>query len=72
MTLADDDTNPILIDNAKRAIQGKLRNLVANFANNANGAILFLTLQCALYPLPPGDIHPIHTQPNPCTAPGAT
>ena len=44
VTLADDDTNPILTDYAYRAIQGNamwqrnLRNLVANFANNASGA----------------------------------
>ena len=42
MTLADDDTDPILTDNAngqsKAMCQCKLCNLVANFANNTNGA----------------------------------
>ena len=42
VTLADEDTNSILTDNANRAIQGNVAmqwcNLVANFANNANGA----------------------------------
>ena len=40
--LADEDTNSILTDNANRAIQDNVAmqwcNLVANFANNANGA----------------------------------
>ena len=42
VTLADDDTKPILTDNADRTIQGNVAMhvtlLVANFANNANGA----------------------------------
>ena len=43
VTLADEDTNSILTDNAKKGNprqcgQHKLRNLVANFANNAPGA----------------------------------
>ena len=37
VTLADEDTNSILTDNANRAIQGNVA-MVANFANNANGA----------------------------------
>ena len=42
MTLADEDTKPILTDNANRAIQGnvatKVMQLGGNFANNAGGA----------------------------------
>ena len=42
VTLADEDTNSILTDNANRAIQGNVAmqwcNLVANFGSNANGA----------------------------------
>ena len=41
-TLADEDTNSILTDNANGAIQGNVamqwRNLVANFRTNASGA----------------------------------
>ena len=36
VTLADEDTNSILTDNANRAIQCKLYNLVANFRTNAS------------------------------------
>ena len=48
VTLADEDTNSILNDNANRAIQGNVamnamqcmwRQLVAKFATNASGAI---------------------------------
>ena len=42
VTLADEDTNSILTDNANGAIQGNVamqwRNLVANFGSNASGA----------------------------------
>ena len=43
VTLADEDTNPILADNAIRAFRGNVAmqvkcKLVANFANNVNGA----------------------------------
>ena len=42
VTLADEDTNSILTDNANRAIQGNVAmqwcNLVANFRTNASGA----------------------------------
>ena len=42
VTLADEDTKPILTDNANRAIQGnvatKVMQLGSNFANNAGGA----------------------------------
>ena len=58
VTLADEETNSILSDNAKRAIQGneamqvmqtgdqcKWRHLVAKFASNASGAIWWSNLQ---------------------------
>ena len=53
MTLADEDTNSILSDNAKRAIQGNVAmqvtqpggHLVAKFVTNASGAIWWSNLQ---------------------------
>ena len=46
VTLADEDTNSILTDNANRQFkamwQCKLRNLVANFANNATMQLINL------------------------------
>ena len=53
MTLADEDTNSILSDNAKRAIQGNVAmqvtqpgcHLVAKFVTNASGAIWWANLQ---------------------------
>ena len=44
VTLADEDTNSIVTDNANRAIQGKWRHLVAKFAINASGAMLLPSL----------------------------
>ena len=41
VTLADEDTNSILTDNANRAIEGNVAMqvlLVANFGSNASGA----------------------------------
>ena len=50
VTLADEDTNSILTDNAKRAIQGnvatQLRNLVTKFATNASHGVNFW-VRCA-------------------------
>ena len=51
VTLADEDTNAILTDNANRVIQGnamwqfKWRNMVANFENNASGASWWPNMQ---------------------------
>ena len=50
MTLADEDTKSILmlimqIGQSKAMWQHKLRNLVANFANNASGAIWWPNFQ---------------------------
>ena len=49
MTLADEDTNSILTDNANRAIQGnvakQVAQLVGQFVTNASGAIWWPNLQ---------------------------
>ena len=49
MTLADEDTNSILTDNANRAIQGNVAMHVTlpggNFGINASGAIWWPNLQ---------------------------
>ena len=60
VTLADEDTKPILTDNAKRAIQGNVAmhvnhpvDLVVKFRTNASSAIWWQNLQ-TMYVVPTG------------------